>query len=460
MKRSWRWPLAGFVVGGLVGATLLTVNIVGAFVGDPAGVGALAPQVDSGFKGEILHTPPLLVPRGQAVKLAYEVVCAPSADRPGACSPQGSVHVRRVGDQEFAEVPLAADSRGRLSATIGAGYTLGAGFDYYVDVEDGRGSSQSLPAAGHDAPQYVWTVMDETNVDLPEHVFGRTRAPGEIVAAAKWGSGDRQLGLSSGHEQARIGPSAFDVARAGSVVVLDQVNRRLAVYPRGGAQRNLPIPFDGGEGDLAVGGDGTIYVLDDGGAAAPIPVVRSFESTGRAIAGTPIAERVADMIRVGPDGPLVHGYPSELWFPTGVAKPPLSPAEQAIRARPGRAVAGGLEVVVHASPGQARFALVRGGRIAKSWLVKSATSLGEVQLAEPYRDGLLVVLRLWTESQAEFRVLRLAPSGLADSFSVDRAEWAESAALSRFRLHGDTLYQLRSDRSGVEIAAFEIGGTK
>ena len=459
MKRSWRWPLAGFVVGGLVGATLLTVNIVGAFVGDPAGI--VGPQVDSGFNGEILHTSPLLVPRGQPVELAYEVVCAPSADRPGAaCSPKGSVHVRGVGHQEFANVPLVAGRGGRLSATIGAGYTLGAGFDYYVDIEDGRGSAQSLPAAGHDVPQHVWTVTDDTNVDLKEHVFGRTRAPGEIVARAAWGSGDRQFGLSSGHEQARIGPSAFDVAPDGSVVVLDQVNQRLALYPRGGAPRNLPIPFDGGEGDLAVGGDGTIYVLDDGGAARPVPVVRSFDGDGRPIAGTPIAEPVADMIRVGPDGPLVHGYPSELWFPTGAAKPPLSPAGQTELARPGRAVEGGLEVVVHASPGQARFALVRGAQIVNSWHLTSSTSLGEVQLAEPYADGLLVVVRLWTESQAEFRVLRLTPDGLADSFSVDRAEWAESASLSRFRLHGDTLYQLRSDRSGVEVAAFEIGGTK
>jgi hypothetical protein len=459
MKRSWRWPLAGFVVGGLVGATLLTVNIVGAFVGDPAGV--VGPQVDSGFNGEILHTPPLLVPRGRPVELAYEVVCAPSADRAGAaCSPKGSVRVRGVGDEEFANVPLVAGSGGRLSATIDAGYTVGAGFDYYVDIEDGRGSSQSLPAAGHDVPQHVWTVGGDTNIDLEEHAFGRTRAPGEIVARAEWGSGGRQLGLSSGHEQARIGPSAFDVAPDGSLVVLDQVNERLALYPRGVAQRNLPIPFDGGEGDLAIGGNGTIYVLDDGGAATPVPVVRSFDGDGRPIAGTPIAESVADMIRVGPDGPVVHGYPSELWFPTGSAKPPLSPAAQTARARPGRAVGGGLEVVVHASPGQARFALVRGTQMVKSWLLTSSTSLGEVQLAEPYGGGLLVVLRLWTESQAEFRVLRLTPGGLADSFSVDRAEWAESASLSRFRLHGDTLYQLRSDSSGVEVAAFEIGGTK
>ena len=113
--------------------------------------------------------------------------------------------------------------------------------------------------------------------------------------------------------------------------------------------------------------------------------------------------------------------------------------------------------MVSASPAEARLALVRGDRVLHAWLLRSSTSLGEVQLAEPYGDGLLAVVRLWTEKQAEFRVVRLTPDGLAESFSVDRAEWAETASLSRFRLHGDTLYQLRSTPSGVEIATFEIG---
>jgi hypothetical protein len=56
--------------------------------------------------------------------------------------------------------------------------------------------------------------------------------------------------------------------------------------------------------------------------------------------------------------------------------------------------------------------------------------------------------------------LRLTRNGLAAPFAVDRAEWAETASVSRFRLHGDTLYQLRSAPWGVEIATFEIGGTK
>ena len=59
-----------------------------------------------------------------------------------------------------------------------------------------------------------------------------------------------------------------------------------------------------------------------------------------------------------------------------------------------------------------------------------------------------------------FRVLQLARAGLAGEFAVERAEWAETASVSRFRLHGSTLYQLRSSPSGVEIAAFEIGGTR
>jgi hypothetical protein len=146
-----------------------------------------------------------------------------------------------------------------------------------------------------------------------------------------------------------------------------------------------------------------------------------------------------------------------MWLPTGAARPPLSPAQQLAAAEPARRVEGG-SVVVRAADDEALLALVRGDRVAHAWAVRSSTRLGEVQLAEPYGDGLLVVVRVWTEKKAEFRVLRLTTSGVAESFAVDRAEWAESASLSRFRLHGTTLYQLRSTPSGTQIATFEIGG--
>jgi hypothetical protein len=372
----------------------------------------------------------------------------------GICAPKGSVFVRPSGGAAFVELPLKREPDGLLSAeaSVGAG-----GFDYYAEIANGRGEKVTLPQAAADAPQHVWPLRSWTTIDLGTEQFGETRSPSSAVAELAWGKGARALGLDSGREQSRIGPSAFDVASDGSVVVLDQVNHRLLRLRRGESPTEQAIGFAGGEGDLAVGQDGTIYVLDAGGSQ---PVVRSFSPTGDLIAGTPLAEPTADMVRVGPNGPLVHAYPSEMWLPTGRGLPPLAPEQQLAGAQVARGVEGGLAIVVHASPAEARFALVRGDHVVHSWLVRSSTSLGEVQLAEPYGDGLIVVVRLWNEKRAEFRVLELEPSGLAGSFAVERAEWAETASLSRFRLHGTTLYQLRSAPSGVEIATFEIGGTR
>ncbi len=448
MKRTWRWPLAGFVLGSLVGATFLTVNVVGASGPQP-------PRAAPSSFGEILHTPPLLARAGEAVELRYDVVCGMAKDEPGGtCAPKGSVFVRAAGESHFVELPLAREPDGLLSAEVTVG---NRGFDYYAEIENGRGETATLPEAAADAPQHVWPLRSWVTVDLGSERFGRTTEPSSVAATLGWGKGDRALGLDSGREQSRIGPSAFDVAPDGSLVVLDQVNHRLLTLRRDGTQRQAPIDFVGGEGDLAVGGDGTIYVLDAGRSR---PVVRSFRPGGALLAGTPLAEASADMVRVGPSGPLVHAYPSEMWLPTGQGRPPLAPEQQLSGAQAARSVIGKPAVVVSASPAAARFALVQGAHVLRSWLVQSSTSLGEVQLAEPYGDGLLVVLRLWNEKQAEFRVLRLTREGLAGGFSVDRAEWAESASLSRFRLHGSTLYQLRSSPFGVEIALFEIGGTR
>ena len=91
MKRAWRWPFAGFVVGALVGATILTVNVVGASSPErpPAGTRSF---------GEILHTPPLLAEAGRQVELSYDLVCGHPKNETGeTCSPKGSVFVRASG---------------------------------------------------------------------------------------------------------------------------------------------------------------------------------------------------------------------------------------------------------------------------------------------------------------------------------------------------------------------------
>ncbi len=425
MKKRWRWPLAGFVLGALAGATVLTVNVVGA--SSPAPVAARA----AGF-GEILHTPVLLSRAGTSVELSYDAVCGALKDEPGShCSPSGSVFVRPVGGSTFAKLALEREADGLLSAVIPAA-DAGKGFDYYVVMDNGRGRTATLPEAGAEAPQHVWALTDWTTIDAGAAHFGRLRTPSSVLRELSWGRGDAAIGLDSGREQSRIGPSAFDVAPDGSVVVLDQVNHRLAVLRHGGRAAHVPIEFSGGEGDIAVDRTGAIYVLD----SASKPMVRAFTAAGASIAATPVAEPTADMIRVGPSGPLVHSYPSDMWLRTGPGRPPLGPEQQLASAQAARSTGG-----VHA------------------WLLRGESSFGEVQLAEPYGDGMVVVVRLWNEKHAEFRVLRLAPEGLVQSFDVAPAEWAESASLSRFRLHGSTLYQLRSDPSGIEIATFEIGGT-
>ena len=306
MKKRWRWPLAGFVLGALAGATVLTVNVVGA--SRPAPV-----AVHTAEFGEILHTPALLVRAGKSVELSYDAVCGALKDEPGShCSPSGSVFVRPVGGSTFAKLPLEREADGLLTAVVPAA-DANKGFDYYVVMDNGRGRTATLPEAGAKAPQHVWTLTDWTTVDVGAARFGRSRAPSSVLRELSWGRGDAAIGLDSGREQSRIGPSAFDVAPDGSIVLLDQVNHRLAMLRPGARTTHMPIGFTGGEGDVAVGGDGTIYVLD----SANKPMVRAFTAAGASIATTPLAEPTADMIRVGPSGPLVHSYPSEMWLGTG-----------------------------------------------------------------------------------------------------------------------------------------------
>jgi hypothetical protein len=295
------------------------------------------------------------------------------------------------------------------------------------------------------------------SVGLGTHVFGSPRKPDARVVSATWGAGPGALGLITGRELVRIGPSAFDIAPDGTVVVLDQVNDRLAAYAPGRSARHTAIAFDGGEGDLALGADGTAYVLDHRAQ----PVVRSYATSG-ALAATVGVGAGGDMLRAAPAGAQLHTYAGggDQWLPVAGAAGLLQPGQQVARGRPGRIAAGGVEVVVRGSRTEALFSLVRGEQVLRTWRVTSATNLGEIQLAEPFADGMLVVLRVWTETKAEFVALVLTPAGLSDSFAVDASQWAESAALGKFRLKDKTLFQLRSTSAGAEVVTFDLGGAK
>ena len=105
---------------------------------------------------------------------------------------------------------------------------------------------------------------------------------------------------------------------------------------------------------------------------------------------------------------------------------------------------------------QVRVALVGSAAVQRAWLVTSETPLAEVQLAEPYGTGVVLVTRVFTDLRDEFVVLVLDRRGVVERFSLDSADWAETAPLSRFRLRGSSLYQLGSTPAGLFVDRFEL----
>ena len=63
---------------------------------------------------------------------------------------------------------------------------------------------------------------------------------------------------------------------------------------------------------------------------------------------------------------------------------------------------------------------------------------------------------MYDDDVDEFAVLVLDRKGLADRFTLDAADWAETAPLSRFRLVGTSLYRLGSTAAGAFVDRFDL----
>jgi hypothetical protein len=106
--------------------------------------------------------------------------------------------------------------------------------------------------------------------------------------------------------------------------------------------------------------------------------------------------------------------------------------------------------------GELRVAQLRGNGLLRSWRVTSATPLGEVQLAEPHGNGVVVVTHAYTDDRDEFLVLVLGDRGLAERFAVASDSWTETAPLARFRLAHGALYRLRTTPAGAFVDRFDL----
>ncbi|MBA3733743.1 MAG: hypothetical protein H0W90_00880 [Actinobacteria bacterium] len=447
--RSLVGGAAGIAAGVIGGITLTSLSAAGL-----AAPGSPAPGLEAS------HVPSALSLPGEPVTLRYAILCGPREDGE-PCAGSGEVYIRPGQRGQYQRIPLVRgddSSEGRYFAEVPqALVSARAGYSYYsVLHDDSSGASVTVPAGGAAAPDRSFPLEDATQVDLGAHVFGAPRRADAHVLRASWGSDPGQAGLAGSRALGFAGPSSFDVGADGTVTLLDQVNRRAERWAHGRVE-TVALPVSGGLADFAVESDGTMDVLEPPNRVTPVPLLRSFRDDGTGKWAQRLADRTWAKLALGPGGPTVQQQPSEQWLPGAEHGNALDRGEQAARGRPGRPGAHGREVVVdRVGSAELRVAEVVGNAVLRSWRIKSATPLGEVQLVEPRGDGLVAVLKTYTDERAEYVVLVLRQGGAAERFSVEPFEWAESAPLARFRLAGSSLYQLGSTATGVFVDRFDL----
>jgi hypothetical protein len=445
----------GLVAGGLAG--IATAALAGTALAHRLAASPSVPVI------EATHLPPLLTVPNEPIELRYDVYCVLPEDGQidAPCDASGTVFVRTGGVGGFRALPLREDrtaTEGRFFArvpdTIAASR---AGFSYYAAFRSTADrTTATLPAGGADAPHRSLPLGRSVTVRLGAHSFGFVRGADSRVAEAAWGTGPGEAGLEQGRNLPPIGGSAFDVDRSGTVYVLDEANRRLLRWSNG-ARASVPVPLSisGTLADMSVGEDQAIYVLESTVGQNRAPLLRVFGPDGSGRGAIEVAER-ASQIRIGPNGPVLLQQPSGQWMTAAADGRILTQTAQESSGRAGRPLPDGSEVVILRHDNEVRAALVGPGGVRQAWRVTSETPLAEIQLAEPFGDGLLLVVRVYTTGRDEFLVLVVDKNGLAQRFSLDSADWAETAPLSRFRLVGSSLYQLGSTPGGLFVDRVDL----
>ncbi|MDQ3671908.1 MAG: hypothetical protein M3364_05655 [Actinomycetota bacterium] len=407
------------------------------------------------------HLPPLLTARGEEIALRYDVYCARSeAEVDTPCDATGTVFARAGDTGTFQEIAVR-EARGASEARYVAHLpeTIArapAGFSYYaVFRSNDIGMSTTIPAGGSAAPQRSLPLGRTIDVSLGAHTFGEARDADARVARAGWGTGLAEVGLEQGRNLMPIGGSAFDVEESGAVVVLDEANKRLLRWRGGGEKPDaVPLEINGTLADMSIGEDGTVFVLETVGPNGQ-PLLRTFDRDGASRSTSAVAERPSQ-VRVGPHGPVVQDSPSAQWMPAARGGRSVAVSEQISAGDSGRPLPDGRKIVILRHGSEVRVALVGSAGVQRAWTVSSDTPLAEVQLAEAHGAGVVLVTRVFTDDRDEFVVLVLDRRGVAKQFSLDSADWAETAPLSRFRLRGASLYQLGSTPAGLFVDRFDL----
>jgi hypothetical protein len=439
MRRPSFRSLAGGAAGiaaGVIGGVMLT----SASTAGPTPAAAASPLIDA------THVPPALTLRGEPVRLRYGLVCTPRDDgRP--CDGSGTVYLRAGQTGRFEPYPLQRgpeSNDGRYFLDVPPSIAGSPdGFSYYAVLrDDATGATVSVPSGGADAPQVSRPLVDAVTVELGTHSFGDTRTPDGRAAQASWGSGAEDVGLAGSRELGFTGPSSFDVEPDGSVDLLDSVNGRIQRWSHG-RRGAIAIGRAVALADFATEPGGSFDVLD------AHDTLHRYDADGTERWKQEVADRTWAKLDRGPD---VLQEPSEQWMPAAANGAPLTRAEQ----RGAAHTAHHGVIVDRVGDSELRVAQIRGNAPPRSWRITSGTPLGEVQLAAPIGNGVVVVTHAYTDDRDEFVVLVLGDHGAGERFSIAADSWTETAPLARFRLARGALYRLRTTPAGAFVDRFEL----
>jgi hypothetical protein len=432
-----------------------------------------------------------LVAPGDRVDIVYSV------DTLRVRSPKGALYVRNDLQRRFTELPLKLEGKTTLRVRVPARLIRGHKLLYYTVLREPRsGRSVTIPARGAAAPQSAIVLGKAVVIRLGTHRFDQPRSPDAIVARAS----AADVGFENNQEY-HFGPQTFLVGRDGSIVLHDGLKQRLLVWKAGRPdffERSVSLPFFAGANDVALGRDGSFYVVRGmGKGLSSYMALSHLSASGEVLWQNRLAGEIRESgtfmlgsnspLRVGPDGTIyclagMFGLPGgeQGWMP--VATPTGRALSTAAQRRgthwPYQPVAGGLRLVsevytandtakADTAPHEARYALVdRRGRVVRAWRVLSRTDINfDNTTPELVGRDLVVVLDATAQTRDGFKwehvVLRLGPSGTRERFSLPRAVWGDSV-LSDVRVGPDgKLYQLAtSPTTGVVISRYSLGPTR
>ena len=400
-----RFVVAGLAAGAIAGAALGSTLL-----------GHTTTSRAPAARPEVLHAAPAVVTAKTEVTLGATAFC----DDPllPTCAIQRAAALVR---------PWGADGWTRVDGRVHAGsirfevpgeLVPPEGFSYWLDVVTTAGDEVAYPPAGSEGPIRVLTTTGLPQRSLDAFDWDDRAAPAGTVLRLADGTDDGDVGYTGlGTEDGISGPSSFDVAANGEIVVADPVNRRVEWFSAEGRfRRAAAIPtthpidiasaIDGGVALTTLGTDATAYELTAAGTVqGGYPI--GFGVVSRVSAGAVPRVRVGEAQWVPMRGGRGTALSSEAQAQAETASVP--------------AVDGAVGYAGELQDGRLAVAWTRpdGSRGGVVLRLPGGVQAGADYFVHAMPDGGAVLARgLWDESHFGVAIVRLDAVGRVRSFRL------------------------------------------